>query len=136
MIPIEKVQDIIAKYDNLEQELSSGKINAKLFANKSKEYSNLKNIINYAREFINFDSEIKDLEQIIQDKNSDLEMIEMAEKELKDPPLTVISPTAKFVVASLLVKVNVSVASFVVEPLDTALPLAAAVIAIVGAVPS
>ena len=58
------------------------------------------------------------------------------EKELREPPLTVISPTAKSVVASLLVKVNASVASFVLEPLDTALPPAAAVIAIVGAVPS
>ena len=60
----------------------------------------------------------------------------VAEKELKLPPLTVISPTVKFVVASLLVKVNVSVASLVVEPLETALPPAAAAIAIVGAVPS
>ena len=58
------------------------------------------------------------------------------EKELREPPLTVMSPSAKFDVASLLVKVNVSVASFVVEPLDTALPPDAAVIAIVGAVPS
>ena len=29
MIPIEKVQDIIAKHDNLEKELSSGRINTK-----------------------------------------------------------------------------------------------------------
>ena len=63
-------------------------------------------------------------------------MLLVAENELKLPPLTVISPTAKLVVASLLVKVKASVASLVVEPLDTALPLAAAVIAIVGAVPS
>ncbi len=60
----------------------------------------------------------------------------VTEKELRDPPLTVISPTTKFDVASLLVKVRVSVASLVVEPLDTALPPTAAVIAIVGAVPS
>ena len=32
MIPIEKVQDIIAKHDNLEKELSSGSIDTKLFA--------------------------------------------------------------------------------------------------------
>ena len=36
MIPIEKVQDIIAKYDNLEKELSAGSIDKKLFAKKSK----------------------------------------------------------------------------------------------------
>ena len=82
MIPIEKVQDIIAKHDNLEKELSTGNIEAKLFAKKSKEYSNLGNIISYAREFVKFESEKKDLEQIIQDKSSDSEMVEMAEKDL------------------------------------------------------
>ena len=84
MIPIEKVQDIIAKHDNLEKELSTGKIDTKLFAKKSKEYSNLRSIISYAREFIKFKSESKDLEQLIQDKSSDPEMIEMAEKDLVD----------------------------------------------------
>ena len=56
--------------------------------------------------------------------------------ELRAPPVTVMSPTAKFDVASLLVKVRVRALLFVVAPLDTALPPAAAVIAIVGAVPS
>ena len=36
MIPLEKVQDIIAKHDNLEKELSAGNIDTKLFAKKSK----------------------------------------------------------------------------------------------------
>ena len=84
MIPIEKVQDLIVKHDSLEKELSSGSIDTKLFAKKSKEYSNLGNIILYAREFIKFEKEKKDLDQIIRDKNSDTEMIEMAEKDLKD----------------------------------------------------
>ena len=84
MIPIEKVQDIIVKYDNLEKELSSGNIDTKLFAKKSKEYSNLGHVILYAREFVKFESEKNDLEQIIQDKNSDAEMVEMAKKDLDD----------------------------------------------------
>ncbi len=84
MIPIEKVQDIIAKHDNLEKELSAGNIDSKLFAKKSKEYSSLGNIILYAREFVKFEKEKKDLEQIIQDKNSDTEMIKMAEKDLDE----------------------------------------------------
>ena len=84
MIPLGKVQDIIARHDNLEKELSSGKIDTKLFAKKSKEYSSLGNIINIAREFVKFQNEKNDLNQIIQDKNSDNEMIEMAEKDLKD----------------------------------------------------
>ena len=39
MVPIEKVKDIITKYDNLEKELSSGNIDKKHIAKKSKEYS-------------------------------------------------------------------------------------------------
>ena len=57
MIPIEKVKGIVVKHDNLEKELSSGKTDPKLFAKKSKEYSNLGDIISYAREFIKFDRE-------------------------------------------------------------------------------
>ena len=84
MIPIEKVQDIIAKHDNLEKELSGGKIDTKLFAKKSKEYSSLGTIILYAREFVKFEKEKKDLEQLIQDKNSGTEMVEMAENDLNE----------------------------------------------------
>ena len=84
MIPIDKVQDLIAKHDTLEKELSSSNIDTKLFAEKSKEYSNLGNVISYAREFVKFEKEKNDLEQIIEDKNSDSEMIEMAEKDLKE----------------------------------------------------
>ena len=69
MVPLDKVKDIISKHDALEKELSSGNINSKLFAKKSKEYSSLGSIILYAREFLKFESERKDLEQIIQDKN-------------------------------------------------------------------
>ena len=84
MIPISKVRDINDKYDNLEKELSSGKVDTKLFARKSKEYSDLGNIIICARDFVKFEGQKKDLEQIIQDKNSDKEIIEMAEKDLED----------------------------------------------------
>ena len=84
MIPLQKVKDIISKHNNLEKELSSGKIEPKLFAKKSKEYSNLGNIISTAKEYLNFDNEKKDLEQILQDKNNDLEIIEMAKKDLME----------------------------------------------------
>ena len=53
-------------------------------------------------------------------------------KLLMDPPLTVISPAAKFVVASLDVNVNDNVLSLVVEPLSTL----GSKIVIVGDVPS
>ena len=82
MIPIEKVQDIIAKHDKLEKDLSSGSVDPKIFAQKSKEYSNLGSIIFYANEYVKFDNEISDLENIINDKSNDTEMVEMAEKDL------------------------------------------------------
>ena len=84
MVPLEKVQDIIAKHNNLEKDLSSGSVDPKIFAQKSKDYSNLGNIISIAREYVKFDSEIKDLENIIEDKDGDAEIIDMAEKDLRE----------------------------------------------------
>tara|TARA_B100001564_G_scaffold358217_1_gene376314 strand:- start:756 stop:1826 length:1071 start_codon:yes stop_codon:yes gene_type:complete len=84
MIPLQKVKDIIIKHDDLEKELSSGKIDPKLFAKKSKEYSNLGNIISTAKEYLNFDKDKKGLEQIVQDKSNDTEIIEMAKKDLSE----------------------------------------------------
>tara|TARA_B100001094_G_scaffold323259_1_gene373800 strand:+ start:142 stop:1218 length:1077 start_codon:yes stop_codon:yes gene_type:complete len=83
MVPIDKVKDIITQYDTLEKELSSGNIEAKLFAKKSKEYSRLGRIISIARKFVNFENEKKDLENMLTDKTNDQEMIELAQKDLK-----------------------------------------------------
>ena len=83
MIPLQKVKNIIEKHNNLEKELASGKIDSKLFAKKSKEYSNLESIIVAAKEYINFESEKNDLQQILEDKNNGTEMIEMAKKDLE-----------------------------------------------------
>ena len=63
-------------------------------------------------------------------------MVEVEAKLLNDPPDTEMSPTAKLDVASFEVKVSVSVASLVVEPLFTALLPSVAVIVIVGDVSS
>ncbi len=84
MIPVDKVQDIISRHDSLEKELSSSTIDKKLFAEKSKEYSNLGNIILYAKEFVKFEKEAKDLKQIINDKSSDNEMVQMAKLDLSE----------------------------------------------------
>ena len=61
---------------------------------------------------------------------------DVAAKLLKLPLVTVMSPTAKLLVASLLVNVTVNVLSLVVEPSLTALLPSVAVIVIVGLVPS
>ena len=84
MVPIEKVKDIITQHDTLEKELSSGSIDPKLFAKKSKEYSRLGGIILTARNFLNFENEKKDLENISQDSKNDQEMVDLAQKDLKE----------------------------------------------------
>ena len=84
MVPIEKVKNIIVQYDTLEKELSSGSVVPKLFAKKSKEYSRLGGIILTARKFVNFENEKKDLENMVQDKKNDQEMIDLAQKDLSD----------------------------------------------------
>ena len=84
MIPIDKVKKIIERHISLEKELSTGKVKPKLLAKKSKEYSDLKNILSPAKEYIEFEKNKKDLSNIVQDKKNDKEMISLAEKELKD----------------------------------------------------
>jgi peptide chain release factor 1 len=71
MIPLEKVRSLVVKHTDLEKELSTGTIDPKTFAQKSKEYSELGSIISYAIEYLKFDNDQKDLEQMIKDKNSD-----------------------------------------------------------------
>ena len=84
MLPIEKVRNIVTKYESLEKELSSGKINPKLFAEKSKEYSSLGEVIKIARKYINFENEKTDLVQMIQDKSNDQEIKDLAQKDLNE----------------------------------------------------
>ena len=84
MFPIDKVKEIINKHITLEKELSAGNIDPKLFAKKSKEYSNLGSIIDTAKSFVKFEDEKKDLENIAHDKSNDPEMIELAEKDLSE----------------------------------------------------
>jgi len=84
MVPINKVKDIITKHDILEKELSSGSIDPKLFARKSKEYSSLGGIIKIAREYVNFENEKRDLLNMVQDKSNDQEMVDLAQKDLNE----------------------------------------------------
>ena len=84
MVPLEKVKDIVTQYETLERELSSGSTDPKLFAKKSKEYSRLGRIITIARQFVNFEGEKKDLENMVQDKKNDQEMIDLAQKDLNE----------------------------------------------------
>ena len=84
MIPLEKVQLIVKKYETLEKELASGNIDKNDFVKKSKEYSSIGNVINEARSYISFQKEKEELSKIIDEKNGDKAMIELAENELKE----------------------------------------------------
>ena len=82
MIPLEKVEHIVSTYETLEKELASGDVNKKDFANKSKGYSSIREVINQARSYLSFKKEQAELEKIIEDKKSDKDIIELAKNEL------------------------------------------------------
>ena len=82
MVPINKIEELINKHSLLEKELSSGKTEKKKFAEKSKEYSDLNDIIKQAKQYIAFEKEKNELEKIINDTNSSNEFITMASDEL------------------------------------------------------
>ena len=84
MIPIKKIADLISKHAILETELSLGQVDKKLFAEKSKEYSDLNEIIKEAKEYASFEKDKIELEKIINDNNSEKEMKELAQFELNE----------------------------------------------------
>ena len=84
MIPKKTIEELIIRHSTLETELSSGEIDKKLFAEKSKEYSDVNEIIEIAKNYISFEKNRKDLEKILDDPTSDNELKKMAENELAD----------------------------------------------------
>ena len=84
MIPLKTVEELISKHSLLEKDLSSGKIDKKFFAEKSKEYADLNEIIQDAKKYILYEKNRLEIQKIIDDKNSDTELIKMAETELND----------------------------------------------------
>ena len=81
MIPLKTVSDLISKHALLEKELSSAEIDKNTFAEKSKEYADLNEIIQIAKFYISFEKNKKEIQSILEDKNSDTDMIKMAEIE-------------------------------------------------------
>jgi len=84
MIPIAKVKSIVDTYKTLEKELASGNIDKKDFVKKSKEYSSIGEVIDQAKGYLSFEKEKIELEKIIEDKESDKEMVQLAKKELNE----------------------------------------------------
>ena len=66
MIPLKTIEDLINKHSSLEKDLSSGELDKKLFAEKSKEYSDVNEIVGNAKDYISFQAEKEELEKISQ----------------------------------------------------------------------
>ena len=73
MIPAKTIEELILKHSTLEKDLSSGKIEKKLFAEKSKEYSDLNEIITNAKKYLSYEANKKDLEKILNDGSAEKE---------------------------------------------------------------
>ena len=84
MIPLKTIEELISKHSLLEKELSAGDVDKKLFAEKSKEYADLNEIIEDAKKYISFEKDKDELERLIGDQSSDKELSKMAEIELED----------------------------------------------------
>tara|TARA_Y100000591_G_scaffold167660_1_gene144604 strand:+ start:957 stop:2030 length:1074 start_codon:yes stop_codon:yes gene_type:complete len=84
MIPLKTIEELIIKHSNLEKDLSSSDLNKNEFAEKSKEYSGLNEIIQPAKKYLSFEKEKKELEKIIEEQNNDDELKKMAETDLNE----------------------------------------------------
>jgi peptide chain release factor 1 len=83
-LPIKKVSELIDKHADLERDLSSSNLDSKSFAQKSKEYSNLNEIIETAKDYYNFEKNKKELEKIISESNEEKDIKELAKIELEE----------------------------------------------------
>ena len=84
MIPIDKVENIVSRFNELESILAKPDLKKDEFVSNSKEYSNLNEIISYAKNYLKVLEDLKSTKNILEDKSTDKEFYEMAEKELKD----------------------------------------------------
>ena len=84
MIPKKTIEELIIKHSNLEKDLSSVKIDKKIFAEKSKEYSYVNEIIENAKKYISFEKDKEELEKILHESTIDEELKDMAEIELTE----------------------------------------------------
>ena len=84
MIPKDKVENIVSRFNELETILAKPDLKKDEFVSNSKEYSNLNDIISYAKDYLKVLEDLKSTKNILDDKSTDKEFYEMADKELKD----------------------------------------------------
>ena len=97
MIPLKTIEDLISNHSLLEKELSSSEIDKKLFAEKSKEYSDLNEIIEDAKKYFSFENPSESnliKEWFLFEKSSESDLIEnfkvIGKKNLKGIKLSTI----------------------------------------------
>ena len=54
MIPEKSIEELISRHSSLEKDLASGNVDKKLFAEKSKEYSDLNEIVFSAKKYASY----------------------------------------------------------------------------------
>ena len=82
MIPQKTIEELIFRHSHLEKDLSSGEIDKKLFAEKSKEYADMNEVIDSAKKYISFEKDKNELQKILNDSSGDEELKKLAELEL------------------------------------------------------
>src|SRR6056300_174469 len=82
MLPINKVKEIVSRYETLEKTLSQSDIDKNTYVKNSKEYASIGDIIVDVKSYIKMIEEKEGSEKILQDKSADKELKEMAELEL------------------------------------------------------
>jgi peptide chain release factor 1 len=84
MIPTKTIEELILKHSTLEKDLSSGDLDKKLFAEKSKEYSDTSEVIVSAKKYLSYEKDKKELENILDDSSVDKELKKLADTELSE----------------------------------------------------
>ncbi|MDB3873569.1 peptide chain release factor 1, partial [Pelagibacteraceae bacterium] len=82
MLPINKVKEIVSRYETLEKTLSQSGIDKNTYVKNSKEYASIGDIIVDVKSYIKMVEDKEGSEKILQDKSADKELKEMAEIEL------------------------------------------------------
>ena len=103
MIPQKTIEELITKHSILEKDLSSGSIDKKKFAEKSKEYSDLNEIIESAKKYVSFEKEKNSLEKILNDFESQTFQVISINK-----PTQAISVAPKFIWLNMSIKFELS----------------------------
>ena len=60
------MKNLISKHSLLEKNYQTGEVDKKLFAEKSKEYADLNDVIDDAKKYFSYEGEKKDLEKILE----------------------------------------------------------------------